>query len=121
MLLACKSNRPSVDDAGHENLHILGADEHLHPRFLHCSLARRQSAARFRSDQWQVDDSRVSSGPDQISANGRTPPPRSTCSAALLGLPSTSARTKPGNNESGARLPFVARTSTRIAGASGFG
>src|SRR5579863_4117153 len=55
------------------------------------------------------------------SASGNATASRKTASASSLGRPEASARTKPGNSESGARLPLIARTSTRIAGAAGLG
>src|SRR6266849_2511746 len=44
---------------------------------------------------------------------------RNTTSASAVGRPAASASTKPGSRRSGARLDFTARSSTRIAAASG--
>src|SRR6266516_4092454 len=53
------------------------------------------------------------------SVSGNSALSRNTASASAVGRPAASASTKPGSRRSGARLDLTARSSTRIAAASG--
>src|SRR5579863_1432049 len=100
-----------------ENLCTLDADRRDRQHVLYPGppgQARGDASTRFPARQQLAHEFHTS-------ANGKPAASRKTASASSVGLPAASARTKPCSSESGARLPLIARASTRIAGAAGLG